>query len=104
MADIKCSVSSCGNNDCGTCYACGVHIGGQSACEKSGTCCDSFIHSAQGFNNSIINSSTPAYSIACKAGNCKHNASGSCTLNSINVGSPTNATVNSDTQCQSFEE
>lgn len=105
MAYISCSVSSCGYNKSGMCHSTGgVNIGGRGATSECETCCGSFLNSNVYSNLAYTEALGEANSIACSADTCRHNTGGSCHLNSIQVGSVTQAKYYTETECLSFEQ
>ena len=105
MSYISCSVSSCANNKSGTCYAAGLNIGGKGATSECDTCCGSYLNSAVYSNLANFTSLRGAADkILCSANTCKYNSDGACNLDSIEIGSSTDAKNYTETESLSFEQ
>lgn len=103
MARVNCGVSSCSYNERGICYANTVNIGGKGASYRDSTCCGSFLNQ-QHYSNiaDYARYRGSAEKITCQVDSCTYNAHQECQLSDINVGGIRNATMYTETLCQSF--
>jgi hypothetical protein len=103
MARINCGVSSCSYNKESICYADTVNIGGIGATNKESTCCGSFLNQQHYSNLAEYTSNRgSAEVITCQVDTCAFNADQECRLTDIEVGGIREATIYTETRCQSF--
>ena len=103
MAEVRCSVASCSYNKEGGCYAHEIKVAGTGAAQEDMTCCGSFL-SQQHYSNIAGNSSDRKRNdkVACSATNCKYNSNYVCSKDEIQIGGSKDATIYTETECQSF--
>lgn len=102
MNKIKCNVTNCSHNKCGTCYSNRVNIGGQSALVDEKTCCGSFLNKlSYGELTNSVNHDGACDSVVCFVKGCKHNNNNLCSLDSIQIVGD-NVEVYTETKCHSF--
>lgn len=103
MARVNCGVSSCSYNKERICYADSVNIGGKGATKRESTCCGSFLDH-QHYSNLAEHTSNrgSAELITCQVDTCAYNAKQECRLTDIEVGGSREASIYTETRCQSF--
>ena len=103
MTNLKCSVSSCLNNDDYLCSRNNITVDGMQATNKDSTCCDSFSTLDSAFSNSAYAPiGNPETEIKCDVKNCEYNQDGNiCTADSISVDGD-GASSARETRCATF--
>ena len=105
MARVNCGVSSCSYNKEGICYADTVNIGGKGATHRESTCCGSFLNPQHYSNLAEFTSNRgSADKITCQVDTCSYNADQECRLSDITVGGIREATMYTETMCQSYNK
>lgn len=104
MTRVKCSVENCSYNESGGCYASAIDVGGAGAMSNQHTCCATFLNRAAYSN--LTELPAPLHetdAVACQVETCRYHDNQWCTLNEIEVGSQAQASLYTQTDCNSFE-
>ncbi|KKY01750.1 MULTISPECIES: DUF1540 domain-containing protein [Paraclostridium] len=94
---INCSATSCAYNNSGGCYASGIQVKGSRAKTTSQTNCATYQDKASSSFTNCSGECTCAktHSISCAADHCKHNDSGCCKAESVQINMQ-------DASCETF--
>ncbi len=104
MNKLNCSVRNCASNLDGLCCRDGINVGGVSATNSTGTCCEAFQQEVFGVTNQTMGCCpNPELSIKCEAKECVYNQNLACTASSVSIRGD-GASEKSDTCCETFKK
>lgn len=102
MVNLECNVKNCMHNEDNCCCKNVIQVGGDHACRRDETCCESFDEQRGDRFTNKTEHPEHMLDVQCTATNCIYNENHICHANHISI-SGRGASQTDETKCASFE-